>query len=115
MSPRRKTQAVSRRWLLAAATALVLCQPPGAARADDWTDCNGAVSNRIEAACSAIIGDTARPVPDRVKAYLNRARIYLNNAKFDQAFADGDAAMQLDANSVRALLTRDRKTPSEDK
>src|SRR4051812_4600110 len=93
-------------WLLAAFAALALCQPLTAARADDLADCNNGPPDKVEAACAAIINDTARLPDDRIKAYLGRSRLYLNTSKFELALADANAALQLDAKSVAALLTR---------
>ena len=101
MSPAWKWQAVAGVWLMAVFTAL-----PPQARADDWSDCNGPVLQKVEAACTAIIADAARPPADKVKALLNRSRIHLINAKIDPALADAEAALQLDGNSASVLLTR---------
>jgi hypothetical protein len=57
--------------------ALSLLSGAGPARAGDMEDCNGPASDKVEAACAAVIGDAQRPADDRVKAYAARARFYL--------------------------------------
>jgi len=76
---------------------------PGAARAGDLEDCNGPPSDKVEAACAAILNDAQRPADDRVKALAGRARLYLGRAKFDLALTDVEAALQLNPQFVPAL------------
>ena len=105
MSPARKFRPVSGPSSSVPVAALVLASPLPA-RADDLSDCTGPAIEKVEAACSAIIADIARPQADQVKALSNRARAYLGTGKIDLASADAEAALKLDENSVAALLMR---------
>ncbi len=85
--------------------ALTACLSPRA-QAGDLDDCNSSAADKIEAGCTAIINNPERTPEDGLKALTNRARLYSNRAKFDAALADAAAALQLNAQSVPALLIR---------
>jgi len=85
---------------------LIVALSSGCARADDLEDCNGAVLEKIEPACTAVIDDASRPVDDRLKAYAGRARLQLSRSKWDLALNDAEAALQLNPRFVPALLVR---------
>ena len=55
----------------------------GPARAGDLEDCNGPLSDKVEAACTALINDAQRPAEQRVAAFAGRARLYLGRSKLD--------------------------------
>ncbi len=76
------------------------------ARAGDLEDCNGPPSDKVEAACSALINDASRPAEQRAAALSGRARLYLGRSKLDSALSDAEAALQLNPQFVPALLTR---------
>src|SRR2546423_1661719 len=80
--------------------------PSGFASAAESDDCGVQPSQKTELACTAIIGDAARPDADHARAYVNRARVYLNDQKLDLALPDLDTALRLDNRSVPALLLR---------
>ena len=84
--------------------ALCLTQRP--AHAGDLDDCGGAVLEKIEPSCTAIINDTSRSPDDRSKAHVNRSRLFASRGKFDLAGADAEAALQLNPRSVPALMAR---------
>src|SRR5579871_4898624 len=84
----------------------VICLMQSPAFADDLEDCTGAVTDKIEPACAAIINDQSRPAEERLKAYIARSRFYAGRAKYDVAAADADAALQLDPKSLPALFAR---------
>jgi hypothetical protein len=77
---------------------------PHLARAGDLEDCNGTVADKIEPACTAVIADATRPADDRAKAYVNRGRLYISRSKFDLALNDAEAALELNAQFVPALI-----------
>src|SRR6266852_683464 len=90
-----------------AATLIALaCFSPEIAHAGDLEDCNSGVPEKVETGCTAIINNAARTSDGGVKAFVNRSRMYANRLKFDLALADAEAALQLDAQSVPALLIR---------
>jgi tetratricopeptide (TPR) repeat protein len=91
--------------LFAVVFGLCTC-PPGFAFAAEPDDCGPRPTDKTEPACSAIINDAARSDADHTRAYVNRARTYSNNAKYDLALTDAEAALRLDARSVPALLLR---------
>src|ERR1700682_5401538 len=78
----------------------------GPARAGDLEDCNGPLSDKVEAACTALINDAQRPAEQRAAAFAGRARFYLGRSKLDSALSDVEAALQLNPQYVTALLTR---------
>ncbi len=82
------------------------CWTPSPALAGDLEDCNGPVIEKIEPACTAVINDSARSADERSKAYVTRSRLLAGRAKFDAAAADAEAALQLNPQSVPALLAR---------
>src|SRR3984885_8454321 len=86
--------------------ALASCLSLRGAQAGDLEDCNSSVADKIEAGCTAIINNPGRTPEDGLKALTNRARLYANRSKFDPALADAEAALQLNAQSVAALLVR---------
>ena len=86
--------------------ALASCLSLRGAQAGDLEDCNGSVAEKIEAGCTAILDNPARTPEDGLKALTNRSRLYANRSKFDAALADAEAALQLNAQSVPALLIR---------
>ena len=86
--------------------ALASCLSVRGAQAGDLEDCNSSVAEKIEAGCTAILNNPARTPEDGLKALTNRARLYANRSKFDAALADAEAALQLNAQSVPALLIR---------
>src|SRR5262249_8794883 len=90
--------------LLASSIVLALCWSQSSALAGDLEDCNGAVADKIEPACTAIIGDASRPTDDRLKAYVSRSRFFASRAKLDAAAADAEAALQLNPQFVPALV-----------
>ena len=79
---------------------------PGPALAGDLEDCTGIIPDKVEPACSAIINDPQRSSDDRLKAYVNRSRLFAGRSKLDLAAADAEAAFQLNPQSVPALLAR---------
>src|SRR5262249_46573095 len=79
---------------------------PGLSWAGDLEDCTGAVVDKIEAGCTAVINDSAKPAEDRIKAHARRASLFMARSKFDLAVADAEAAIQLNPKSVPALMTR---------
>ncbi|MGD0851598.1 MAG: hypothetical protein ABR948_28880 [Bradyrhizobium sp.] len=104
----RKLSRKLRHRLLGAAilAALASCLSPRGAQAGDLEDCNSSVAEKIEAGCTAIINNPARTPEDALKAFANRGRLYNQRSKFDAALADAEAALQLNAQSVLALLVR---------
>src|SRR6266852_2812605 len=81
--------------LLSASLLLVaLYGKPGPARAGDLEDCAGAVLEKSEPACTAILNQSSRAADDRLKAYVGRARVYLATARLDQALGDVDHAIE---------------------
>src|SRR6478735_8024850 len=78
----------------------------GRAGAGELEDCSSGAPDKIEAACTAVIDDSSRPTDDRLKAYANRARLYLGRAKPDLALSDAEAALQINPRFVPALLQR---------
>jgi tetratricopeptide (TPR) repeat protein len=85
---------------------VALCWGQGQAIAGDLEECLGRAVERIEAACTAILNDVERPTEDRVKAYGARSRFFNARGKFDAGLADAEAALQLNPQSVGALLSR---------
>src|SRR5581483_4168040 len=83
-----------------------LCWTPVLVRAGDAEDCASPVPDKIEPACTAIISDAAKPADDRLKALVNRSRLFIARAKIDLALADAEAAVLLNPKSVPALLQR---------
>jgi tetratricopeptide (TPR) repeat protein len=69
-------------------------------------DCASPAPDKIEPACNAIINDVSRPADDRLKALVNRSRLFIARAKIDLALADAEAALLLNPKSVPALLLR---------
>ena len=95
------------RLLFPLLTALAFAALGGSpARAGDLEDCTGAIVQKIEPACNAIINDAAKPADERIKAYVVRSRLFAAGSKFDLALADADAAIQLNPKFVPALLAR---------
>jgi tetratricopeptide (TPR) repeat protein len=92
--------------LLASLALVALCWEPGQAIAGDLEECLGRAVERTEAACSAVLNDVQRPSEDRVKAYGARSRFLNARGKFDAGLADAEAALQLNPQSVGALLSR---------
>lgn len=92
--------------LMASMTFILLACGLGPARAGDLEDCAAPAGNRVEAACTAVISDQARPVDERLKAYLNRSRLFIVRSNIDAGLADADAAVELIPKSVPALATR---------
>lgn len=102
----REAMMSSFRTQLLALVLVVLCALQSRARAGDLEDCTGGAADRIEPACAAVIKDAARPPADRLNAYVVRSRWYANRSKLDAATADADAALQLNPQSIAALLSR---------
>ena len=97
----------SDRFPLVALLAFVaLCWQPGRAVAGDLEDCIGPVTDKVEAACTAILADAQRPADDRVKAYFSRSRFFTSRGKFDAGLSDAEAALQLNPQSIGALVSR---------
>src|SRR5581483_11017013 len=97
----------SARFAVLASLALVaLCWQPARATAGDLEDCMGLVPDKVEVACTAILGDAQRPAEDRVKAYFSRSRFFTSHGKFDAGLADAEAALQLNPQSIGALVSR---------
>src|SRR5262249_15200754 len=92
--------------LLVPTLAAAVCWTSAPAQAGDVEDCAGGALDKVEPACTAIIGDASKPADDRLKALLNRSRLLLNRAKLDLALADAEAAVLLNSKSVPALLSR---------
>src|SRR5262249_32498228 len=92
--------------LLALFALVVLCWEQGPAVAGDLEDCVGPVTDKVEAACTAILGDPQRSADDRVKAYFSRSRFFTSHGKFDAGLSDAEAALQLNPQSVGALAAR---------
>jgi tetratricopeptide (TPR) repeat protein len=100
-------------WL---AAALILGAAP--VRADDWADCTtgaapdkaatdrAAATDKIIAACSAVIAAKQRPPADLAKAYLRRGIATQRTGKFDDAIADFTKALESDPKSSDALTWR---------
>jgi tetratricopeptide (TPR) repeat protein len=82
------------------------CARPGSVLAGDLDDCTGNIPEKVEPACSAIVNDPSRSSDDRLKAYVNRSRLFAGRSKLDLAAADAEAALQLNPQSVPALLAR---------
>src|ERR1017187_10948374 len=91
-------------WLRALLLIVALSATSGRARAGELEDCNGAAPEKIESACTAVIDDASRPADDRLKAYVNRARLHTSRSKLDLALNDAEAALQLNPQFVPALL-----------
>jgi tetratricopeptide (TPR) repeat protein len=91
---------------LPAALLLVLCWTQTPARAGDVEDCASAAADKVEPACTAIINDASKPAEDRLKALLNRSRLFAARLKLDLALTDAEAAVLLNPKSVSALLQR---------
>src|SRR3954467_11797135 len=79
---------------------------PRSAGAGELDDCKGAVLEKAESACSAIINDAKRAPDDRLTAYAMRSRVYAFRGKAELALADAESAMKLNPGSVAALLAR---------
>lgn len=92
--------------LMVSAALMSLCGMPGPARAGDLDDCNGPPSEKVEAGCTAIINDLSCAAEERLRAYVNRSRVFMGRANLDAGLADADAAVQLNPKSVPALLSR---------
>jgi tetratricopeptide (TPR) repeat protein len=93
--------------LLSASLLLVaLYGKPGPVRAGDLEDCAGAVLEKSEPACTAIINQSSRAVEDRLKAYVGRARVYLATARLDQALGDLNTAISINPNLAAAFFWR---------
>ena len=58
---------------------------PSLAFAAEWDDCGSRPTETTERACTAIINDVARSDADHTRAYVNRARAFSTEAKFDLA------------------------------
>ena len=94
------------RWLSAAFLAVALCAKLGVAWAGDLEDCNGTLPAKSEPACTAIINEPSRSVDDRLKAYVGRARAYLETARLDQALGDLNTAISINPNLPAAFFWR---------
>jgi tetratricopeptide (TPR) repeat protein len=87
-----------------ALVALCLMQAP--ARAGNLDDCVGAAPDRSEGACTVIINEASGSADDRLKAYVARARAYLETARIDQALADLNTAISVNPNAQAAFFWR---------
>jgi len=85
---------------------VALCSKPGAVRAGDLEDCNAALPAKSEPACTAVINESSRSVDDRLKAYVGRARAYLETARLDQALGDLNTAISINPNLPAAFFWR---------
>jgi tetratricopeptide (TPR) repeat protein len=85
---------------------VALCSKPGAVRAGDLEDCNAALPANSEPACTAVINESSRSVDDRLKAYVGRARAYLETARLDQALGDLNTAISINPNLPAAFFWR---------
>jgi tetratricopeptide (TPR) repeat protein len=83
---------------------VLLCS--GLARAGDFEDCIGPLGDKTEASCTAVLDDAQRPAEDRIKAYINRSRLFTSRGKLDAGLADAEAALALNPQSASALATR---------
>jgi tetratricopeptide (TPR) repeat protein len=92
--------------LLASLAFVALGCEQGRAAAGDIEDCMGPVADKVEAACTAILNDAQRPADDRVKAYFSRSRFFTSRGKLDAGLSDAEAALQLNPQSVGALVSR---------
>src|SRR5258708_38497460 len=93
--------------LLSASLLLVaLYGKPGPARAGDLEDCAGAVLEKSEPACTAILNQSSRAADDRLKAYVRRARVYLATARLDQAHGYLNTAISSNPNLAVAFFLR---------
>ena len=88
------------RLIVPVAVALAGTGSPSARAEDDASVCAGRGGDRI-AACSRLI----KRAPG-AGAYVNRAMAHAYEHHFDQALADADAALRLDANSASACRAR---------
>jgi tetratricopeptide (TPR) repeat protein len=84
--------------------ALCLMQAP--AWAGNLDDCVGALPEKSEPACTAIINEASGSADDRLKAYVARARVYLATARIDQALGDLNTAISIDPNAQAAFFWR---------
>ncbi len=94
------------RLLSASLLVVALCRTPGPARAGDLEDCAGAVPEKSEPACTAIINQSSRSADDRLKAYVGRARVYIGTARLDQALGDLNTAISINPNVPGAFFWR---------
>jgi len=85
---------------------VALCSKPGAVWAGDLEDCNAALPANSEPACTAVINESSRSVDDRLKAYVGRARAYLETARLDQALGDLNTAISINPNLPAAFFWR---------
>src|SRR3984893_9333447 len=106
VSKKETTMSSSCLRLLASLLFVALCWMQSPAWADDLEDCTGPAVEKIEPACTAIINDAPRLPDDRLKAYATRSVLVVSRSKLDAAAADAEAALQLNPQSVPALLAR---------
>jgi tetratricopeptide (TPR) repeat protein len=85
---------------------VALCAKLGVARAGDLEDCNGVLPAKSEPACTAVINESSRSVDDRLKAYVSRARAYLETARLDLALGDLNTAISINPNLPAAFFWR---------
>src|ERR1041385_5796298 len=75
-SPTAKPMKLSSHAWLPALLLAALCATQTPARAGAAEGCAGQVADKIEPSCTAIINDAAKPVDDRLKALVNRSRLF---------------------------------------
>src|SRR5262245_21494549 len=85
---------------------LVAFGPARSASEWDRLDCAGANPDRKMASCTRVLNDTGESQSNRTAAYIYRGMAWRDQADFDRAIADFDAAIRLDPNSALAYAHR---------
>src|SRR5947199_195348 len=69
----------------------LLAGPSGIAAAADWEDCKFPQTEKTVPSCTSIINDSSRSDIERSRAYVNRAKVYSNDSKFDLTLSDSES------------------------